>query len=151
MGKYEEGAKNVGFRQHTGQNKTAVNYHRYGLGTEDSSSFKTLQTIVNELGHNGRTIDVFKIDCEGCEWTTARHWFEADVTLRQILVEVHKSDVIKTPRFFDILYENDYVIFHKEANIAWIQNMVAIEFAFLKLSKDFHSGYHRAKGAADEV
>lgn len=53
------------------------------------------------------------------EWTTAKHWFQADVTLRQILVELHKSDVVKTPQFFDLMYENGYVIFHKEANIAY--------------------------------
>jgi hypothetical protein len=108
-----------------------------------------LKNVVNELGHNNRVIDIFKIDCEGCEWTTISDWFTADVTLRQILVETHKSDVIKTPRFFDTLYENDYVIFHKEPNIAWSSGWnMAVEFALLKLSPSFHAGYERAKGEA---
>jgi hypothetical protein len=148
FGPYEEGAKKIGYRKHNGKELPAINYHRYGLGLEDGSKYKSLKTVVNELGHKNKVIDIFKIDCEGCEWSTASQWFEAPVTLRQILVETHKSDVIKTPRFFDILYENNYVIFHKEPNIAYSgsKNM-AMEFALLKLSPTFHSGYQRAKGA----
>ena len=78
---------------HNGQQLPAVNYHKFGLGT-DEGTFKSLKTVVSMLGHNNRTIDIFKIDCEGCEWSTANHWFEADITLRQIQVELHKSDVV---------------------------------------------------------
>jgi hypothetical protein len=150
FGNYAEGAAKLGFREHNGKKLPAVNYHQYGLGIEDGSSkFRSLKTVVKSLGHENRVIDIFKIDCEGCEWTTALEWFTAPVTLRQVLVETHLSDVIKTPRFFDIMYENNYVIFHKEANIAYSgpRNM-AMEFALLKLSPEFHSGYNRAKGEA---
>ena len=150
FGDYEKGAQQLGFREHKGQILPAVTYHKYGLGTtDDGSKFKTLAAVVNELGHNERVIDIFKIDCEGCEWATAPQWFEAPVTLRQILVETHSADVIKTPAFFDTIYKNNYVIFHKEPNIAWSSgNTMAMEFAFLKLSESFHTGYVRAQGAA---
>lgn len=151
FGNYAQGAKNVGYRLHRGENKTAVTYHQVGMGLDNPPKFKSLQTIVNELGHNNRTIDIFKIDCEGCEWTTAKHWFEADVMLRQILVELHKSDVKNTPRFFDLMYDNGYVIFHKEANIAYSgPSNLAIEYALLKLAPEFHAGYERMRGALDE-
>ena len=55
-----------------------VNYHEVGLAATDGvgefhdTKFpaKTIHTIVQELGHVGRTVDLFKIDCEGCEWST---------------------------------------------------------------------------------
>lgn len=52
-----------------------MNYHKYGLGTVDGEStgnkrlekfaFKPLKTVIEELGHTDRVIDIFKIDCEG--------------------------------------------------------------------------------------
>jgi hypothetical protein len=36
------------------------------------------------LGHVGRTVDIFKIDRESCEWETVDSWFDQGVTLRQI-------------------------------------------------------------------
>lgn len=62
-------------------------------------------------------------------------WFEADVTLHQILVEVHKVNE-KTPHFFETMHSNHYAITHKEANLmAFLTH--AFEFVFLKLSPEF--------------
>lgn len=108
---------------------------------------RTLSSIVKELGHEGRTIDVFKIDCEGCEWSSIAHWFEADITLKQIQVELHKSEIPGTMEFFDVIWDNHYVITHKEPNIAYPlgRNSLnkpeyAIEYAFLKMSPEFMEG-----------
>lgn len=146
---YAEGAIDVGDRFYEGVNKPAVNFHQVGIGSDKPPKFKSLQTIVSELGHEGRTIDIFKIDCEGCEWETFASWFDANVMLRQIQVEVHGADVQKTPQFFDRLYEENYVITHKEPNIAY-GGGYALEFAFLKLAPGFHAGYERERGATQE-
>ena len=37
----------------------------------------------------GRVVNVLKIDCEGCEFGTYRHWFDDGVCIEQIAVEVH--------------------------------------------------------------
>ena len=70
-----------------------VNFHEFGLRFTTSSigdnKFLKMQDIVKLLGHEGRTIDIFKIDCEGCEWTTFEDWFDAKVDIRQILLEAH--------------------------------------------------------------
>lgn len=131
-----------------GAAKAGVHYHRVGLGGDHPPKFNSLSTVVKDLGHEGRTIDIFKIDCEGCEWKTAHEWFTANVTLRQIQVELHKSDVIVTPTFFDLLYQHNYVITHKEPNIAYPG---AIEYAFLKLAPSFSTNIVRAKGAPAAV
>jgi hypothetical protein len=70
--------------------------------------FKTFQETIVELGHEGGPIDIFKIDCEGCEWSTYKDWLGAD--LRQILIEVHKVPKI-AQSFFSDLQRAGYVTF----------------------------------------
>jgi hypothetical protein len=57
-----------------------VNYHAYGLGKQDrvfgaqmQNQEYTLPSIVKMLGHEGRSIEIFKIDCEGCELEVSTH------------------------------------------------------------------------------
>jgi hypothetical protein len=125
-----------------------VVYHRWGLSDTTSDGvrkFKTMQETVELLGHTGRTIDIFKIDCEGCELTTHAGWFDnVDVTLRQILVEIHSDlkepgsmRMPETDNLFKRLYKEGYVIFHKEPNIAYWRFGKCVEYAFLKLSPSF--------------
>ena len=140
FGDFSEGAKKAG-----------VHYHQVGLGEDSPPKFKQLSTIIKDLGHEGRTIDIFKIDCEGCEWTTATKWFEADITIRQIQVELHGADIQKTSLFFDLMYKKNYVITHKEPNtIATLLGGKAIEYAFLKLTSEFSKDIVRPNGAASE-
>mmetsp|Transcript_31649 Transcript_31649/g.38757 ORF Transcript_31649/g.38757 Transcript_31649/m.38757 type:complete len:305 (+) Transcript_31649:105-1019(+) len=116
--------------------------HTWGLINDDVGGpggpinrFKTLQEIVRILGHQGRTIDVFKIDCEMCEWLTYKDWFLTDVILRQILVEVHH--VTKdTDDFFERVQKEGYVIFHKEPNTLGCGGS-CVEFSYLKLGASF--------------
>ena len=116
-----------------------VTYHAWGFTSEQEAkkgNFKTMKQTVKELNHTGRTIDIFKIDCEGCEWTTFGGWFSAGAILRQILVEVHKTPRDKAPNFFLSMQEAGYVTFHKEPNIQFGGGK-CVEYAFLKLEKTF--------------
>jgi hypothetical protein len=129
-----------------------VTYHQWGIGDEDGVVgkgflMKTLKTTMRELGHDdGRVIDIFKIDCEGCEIDSVLSWFDTNVTLRQILVEVHstaelpRSEVKRLVNFFKTMFLNNYVIFHKEPNIHFWRDSLkvrCVEFTFLKLGKAF--------------
>ncbi len=119
-----------------------TNYHAWGLrpGAEFDESavpdkvkgltFKTLTESMEILGHLGNRVDVFKIDCEGCEWRTYPDFLDHD--LRQILIEVHGWT---EPKFFESMADAGYVIFHKEPNL--FTDGQGIEFAMLKLAKDF--------------
>lgn len=80
----------------------------FGQMKIDNKPFKTFQETIKELGHEGRPIDIFKIDCEGCEWATYKDWINAD--LRQILVEVHRVPLIAQD-FFSDLQKAGYVTF----------------------------------------
>eukprot|EP00934_Nitzschia_sp_Nitz4_P000584 Nitzschia sp. Nitz4//scaffold18_size181773//16682//17599//NITZ4_001894-RA/size181773-processed-gene-0.39-mRNA-1//-1//CDS//3329539948//584//frame0 len=113
-------------------------FHHWGLGTEaqarkNSDKFKTLAQTMEFLGHANRTIDIFKIDCEGCEWSTVQDWLQQD--LRQILVETHDAPWPEAKNFFYSLHDAGYVIYSKEPNL--FTKGTAIEYSFLKLSLDF--------------
>jgi hypothetical protein len=117
-------------------------YHNIGLGPSygpDSENleenFKTIQQIKKDLGHEGRTIDIFKIDCEGCEWKTYKDWADPEVAIRQLLVEVHEVPP-EAQDFFTHLQNAGFVIFHKEPNIQYGGGRCN-EYGLLKLDKEF--------------
>jgi hypothetical protein len=98
-----------------------IHFHPWGLAEKNDESYKTLPSIIKELGHTGREIDILKIDCEGCEWTSYAKWFDGNTIIRQIQIELHAGTEGKAPvsalSFVLFLRSKDYVIFHKEANI----------------------------------
>lgn len=132
----------VNYNRRNGDFATALQnistFHYWGLGTQKQASsnpktFKTLNQTMNELGHAGRTIDIFKIDCEHCEWDVFEDWLQQD--MRQILVETHNAPYPNAPNLFFALHDAGYVIFNKEAN--YYTGGEAVEFGFIKLSADF--------------
>mmetsp|Transcript_2239 Transcript_2239/g.4099 ORF Transcript_2239/g.4099 Transcript_2239/m.4099 type:complete len:360 (-) Transcript_2239:46-1125(-) len=131
----------VSYNKRNGDFATALHpyskFHNWGLGTENEAKsnprFKTLKQTMEELGHTGKTIDVFKIDCEWCEWFTWQEWLTVD--MRQILVETHNAPMPNARDFFFNLHDNGFVIFNKEAN--YENGAGGVEFAFVKVSTDF--------------
>jgi len=128
-------------------------FHAWGLGSNEGVTnirrknnllFKSFRDTVQELGHTGRMIDLFKIDCEGCEWDTYANWLNTDESgilgIRQILVETHGTphQNNNTVNFFNGLHDAGYVIFHSEPNIEFGLGK-CVEFSLLKLSPSFFS------------
>jgi len=103
--------------------------------SKDSPVFHSLQSTIETLGHTNQIIDVFKIDCEGCEWHVYKDWLKAPADIRQILLEVHNVPPIANG-LFNAMQKGGYVTFHKEPNIQWSGGNCT-EYSFLKLSKDF--------------
>lgn len=97
--------------------------------------WKTFPEVIQLLGHTGKVIEIFKIDCEGCEWYTYKDWLQSDVLIRQILVEVHGTPP-HVDDFFKHIHSHDYVMFHKEPNIQWTGGD-CLEFSFLKMNSSF--------------
>ncbi|KAK0069662.1 methyltransferase-like protein 24, partial [Biomphalaria pfeifferi] len=56
-----------------------------------SWKMRTLKSLIKELGHEERTIDVLKMDIEGYEWGVVDNLLETDVLkqVRQFLIEYH--------------------------------------------------------------
>jgi len=119
-----------------------VNYHAYPVGNKPPA--KTVPAIISDLGHHGRTIDIFKIDCEGCEFDTYESWFSGNVDIRQILIEVHWDPCddqmgSKMYKLMSYLLNRGYVVTYKAFNTMWDPEAPGsnIEFSFLKLGKNF--------------
>lgn len=56
-----------------------MHFHQWGLTSDSRTAYRpaarrgegeyiSFQEIKRRLGHMGRKVDIFKIDCEGCEW-----------------------------------------------------------------------------------
>lgn len=121
--------------------KNLINYHSIGLAEKTevigNDTFMGLQDIHKDI-LKGQDIDILKIDCEGCEWSTYKSWFSRESPFaRQVLLEVHKGDATKSP-FFSFMAENHYVTTMKEPNVAFsVGDDLCLEFAFLKLHPSF--------------
>jgi hypothetical protein len=122
-------------------------YHQWGLKkqgldvlTRPGEKFYGVLDMIKLLGHDHLDIiDVFKIDCESCEWKNFRDWLLEEVPIfHQIQVEVHHAPGEEAIAFFDGLNDEGYLIFHKEPNIQFGPDN--IEYAFVKVEKSFFNG-----------
>jgi len=151
FGNYESKMKQSGLKN--------AHYHRWGLDKQNpyaknppspTEKYDSKQMVTNEfyglldtvrlLGHQDLgVIDIFKIDCEECEWDTFQDWLSDDIPLlHQILVEVHHAPKDKALDFYSSLERNGYLRFHKEPNIQWDPG--CIEYAFVKVDEAFVEG-----------
>jgi hypothetical protein len=129
-------------------------FHDWGFG-EDSKNFSinhktrgpfewttmSLKTAMQKLGHTNRTIDIFKMDCEGCEYKVLLKAFEeiarGEYKINQVQVELHKGGnpfaVMKT--VIEAADRANMRLFHKERNHWGCAGHRCLEYAFV--SNDF--------------
>jgi hypothetical protein len=127
---------------HTVKNPTPpthVRFHSFGIGVRSGGQIKTLREIVALTKAPG-IIDIFKIDCEFCEYDV----FDDEPTLqllqtsvRQLLVEIHFRSDATSVRLFEKLTNAGFRAFSKEANIIACDGSCAgecIEYSFLNMN-----------------
>ena len=125
-----------GIKSGASDDDTALGAPPRGVGDPD---FKTFGETVEELGHGGRVLDVLKVDCKMCEWSTFQDWFPESSGLgriSQILVETHGTPEAYVEDFFVTMRQEGYVIFHKEAATADFGGTCQ-DYSFLKLAPEF--------------
>lgn len=131
-------------------------FHRTYLD-DGKNGTKSLKTIIEEVGHTKRPIDILKIDIDGNEYLIFEEFFRHSQNtsnntdskqdgfqipyIRQILIEIHLpvelGDEIarRANGLFELFRSNNYAIFHKEANLH-VPNK-ATEYAFIRLNQAF--------------
>jgi hypothetical protein len=120
--------------------KNYSTFHHFGLahgqGNKRGKQFYSLADIVKMLGHENRSIEMLKIDCEHCEYRTFQSWFEAPLRhIRQILLETHDAPMPQLRNLLYFLHDKNYVIFSKESN--YLAGGNCVEWGFLKLHPSF--------------
>ncbi len=129
-----------------------VHLHPWGfrsnLSTDDNPRLKTIQETVTSLGHEGYTIDLFSLDCEGCEFDIYNDFVRGKITsstrnlypeyvapvFMQIIIQVHGAPAVADD-FFREIQRNGYVIFHKSPSAEGTGKEQ--DYGFLKLSQEF--------------
>lgn len=141
------------YSRHGDPEQKNIHYHAWGLkGAHDlvdpskknkqfaNMTFLSIFDIMTRLGHTDRTVDVFKIDCEGCEVTSHQDWLSESVDIRQILLETHfgLKDTNVTA-FFDRFLNRGFLPFSKEANTHPGARPTGqlFEWGFVRLHTDF--------------
>jgi hypothetical protein len=123
-----------------------VHFHKWGFKSSYDAEYKpnvnygeffTVQDTLEKLGHVGRTIDIFKIDCEYCEWHCYKDWFVPDI--RMLIVETHQLPEVEKNvlDFFYGLQKANFYLYHKEPNIHPKAKGEGIEWAYIRLHPDF--------------
>ncbi|KAL7530585.1 hypothetical protein ACHAWF_003438 [Thalassiosira exigua] len=117
-------------------------FHPWGLGRAgENAEFrnykwvaKSLEGMMFELGHENRTIDVLKIDCEGCEYKSMVPFLELVASGRakvdQLQIELHKRSLGDLKDFFEAIDKAKLRIFHKERNHWGCDGFRCVEYAF---------------------
>ncbi|KAL4226914.1 hypothetical protein ACF0H5_014892 [Mactra antiquata] len=123
---------------------TFTKFHSYGLGAGDIYDTrkkwekKRLTTIIKELGHSERYIDILKIDIEGDEWSAIPDIIQSGVLfrVRQLCIEVHygrrqNSNILwgnvtssEQLKVLKMLYTYGFRTFMREHNLYTITKLV---------------------------
>lgn len=121
-----------------------ISFHNWNVdtvsGTKDKGWVtKTIEDIVSELSHMERTIQVLKIDCEGCEYKVIPRVIDMvkkrSLRIEQIQVEIHGTNAAKIQTFFQTMRSAGYAVFHKERNHWGCNGYTCVEYAFINMDK----------------
>ncbi|CAB9501392.1 Pfam:DUF672 [Seminavis robusta] len=117
-----------------------MHFHQLGLqGSQQNRArgeFASFPQILQKLGHENRVIDIFKIDCEGCEWDSYKDWI-AHPHMRQVLIETHElpKEWDHGIDFFTSFKRNGFAMYSKEVN--GFGDGKYYEFSYIKLHPQF--------------
>jgi len=117
-----------------------ITYHALGLSGSDGFvtisnkqvPAKKLSSIMQQLGHVGRKIEILKVDIEWSEWDSFNTLFsEGFPDVGQIQIELHWRDLNTLMNFMQKMEDNGFVMFSKDPNL--LCGTICYEFSFIKM------------------
>jgi hypothetical protein len=119
----------------------SVHTHSYAIVSEEHARAKgapymSFKDIQRKLGHENRSISLFKIDIEGSEYAVLPELLRDRANIpEQILMEVHftpsrQSSVQASDELLHLLRDSSYHMFHSEYNPT---SLCCSEYSFLRL------------------
>uniref|UniRef100_A0A7S4JD16 Methyltransferase domain-containing protein n=1 Tax=Odontella aurita TaxID=265563 RepID=A0A7S4JD16_9STRA len=133
-------------------------FHPWGFGREGGSmevrdsnittryyniTTRSLAGVMKSLRHDGKILDILKIDCEGCEYEAVTDAFKeiaaGNLTIGQVQVEIHKyyrdgHDLHDLANLFRAADVASMRIFHKERNGWGCNGYKCVEYSFVSES-----------------
>lgn len=125
-----------------------IHLHMWGLrstatNAATNSSYLSLSETRHRLGHMNRHVDVLKLDCDRCAWSSFREWIALNAT--QILWQAvglpspkeantyHPGGPLHFASVFTMLQQHGYAMFAKDHR----QNGPRMALGYLRLHPDF--------------
>jgi hypothetical protein len=158
---------------------TKIFVHDWGLASYDYQTsklqgydnkevtMKSLITIIKELGHENRPIDILKVDIDGLEFGIFDNltvWQEIEnhnIEFHQLLIETHfvginvgtfhwrphhyKRYGVEMDNLIRVISQQGFAIFHKDVSTAFVPND-ACEYAFVRIHINCKHYYARLRG-----
>ena len=138
---FEDSFKSYGCAVHTFDHTVrepkppiGVTFHPYGAASQSHGEFRSLSEMA-AVSNMNETIDILKIDCEGCEFDIfldekTQHFLKLHV--KQVLVEVHFSTRLQTEALAQAFLDSGFRVFSKEPNIQYSDGN-CVEYGLLNI------------------
>lgn len=127
-----------------------IHFHNWNVdlksGINDKGwTSKTISDILYALGHAKKRIDLFKIDCEGCEYGVMPQVLDLVksglIRIDQVQIEIHFTDAGKIQSLFQSFRGAGFAVFHKERNHWGCNGYGCVEYSFISLERAKHVFY----------
>ena len=127
-----------------GLEEQSIHFHNWNVDLQSGTNekgwiSKTINDILSALGHEGKRIDVFKIDCEGCEYGVMPQVLDLVqsglIRIDQVQIEIHGTDAAKVQSLFQSFRAAGYAVFHKERNHWGCDGYSCVEYSFISLTR----------------
>eukprot|EP00475_Leptophrys_vorax_P018739 TRINITY_DN25615_c0_g1_i2.p1 TRINITY_DN25615_c0_g1~~TRINITY_DN25615_c0_g1_i2.p1 ORF type:complete len:162 (-),score=28.74 TRINITY_DN25615_c0_g1_i2:30-515(-) len=134
----------------TVSNHLGFEFHDAGFaaGPDESGKYDNLEGFLTKLGHSNRTLDILKVDCEGCEFRFFPQVVEAikqgRLEIGILSVEVHSNleefkGGLLTHQFFEWMDSIDMRLYSKDPNVVGCNGFKCSEFSWISAKEAFHS------------